>query len=487
MAVGVADGAADDEPAGRHRGSGDAGGRPQPRPPATRCRRLLGPAEAAKALGVSEADVIASLEVGRPEGQEDRQRSGGSHGRRSKDFLELIASAVAREPTARREARRRPRAQKFALPGLRRRGALEPGASRRWSARSAAPRRRPTLRDPRRRNGHRRARSRRRRCASIPDSRARLAGATKISVRCQSCRAISVFDPARVGQRCDSAARPQLVPYEQVKDAFRPESLLPFAVAEPQARELLRAWYGASGSRRTTSTAARSPTRCTASTSPTGRSTRRRARRLDGRAGRYYYVEVNGKTRAARRVDAGRGLARSTPSTTNWCARRRRRRRRCSRQVEPFPTGSLDAVRPRLPRGLDRRALPDRPRGRGRRDRGSRWTHSCASLCARAGARRHAAQPAGRRPSYSRPDVQAHPGAGLAADLHLRQHGPTRSSVERRDRQGGRRSTVELDQDRPRRLSRPAGPLPGEPARGRTAAAGRLVSGRTCRASGRAR
>ena len=34
------------------------------------------------------------------------------------------------------------------------------------------------------------------------------------------------------------------MPYEQVKDAFSPESLLPFAVNEPQARELVRAWYG---------------------------------------------------------------------------------------------------------------------------------------------------------------------------------------------------------------------------------------------------
>ena len=28
-----------------------------------------------------------------------------------------------------------------------------------------------------------------------------------------------------------------------MKDAFRPESLLPFAVAEPRARDVLRAWY----------------------------------------------------------------------------------------------------------------------------------------------------------------------------------------------------------------------------------------------------
>src|SRR5882672_10413364 len=68
--------------------------------------------------------------------------------------------------------------------------------------------------------------------------------AEKISVKCQSCQAISVFDPARVAQRCDFCGSAQLVPYEQVKDAFSPESLLPFAVDESRTRDLVRAWYG---------------------------------------------------------------------------------------------------------------------------------------------------------------------------------------------------------------------------------------------------
>jgi DNA-directed RNA polymerase subunit RPC12/RpoP len=77
----------------------------------------------------------------------------------------------------------------------------------------------------------------------IPDS-ARGWQAAKTSVRCQSCQAISVFDADHVGQRCDFCGSSALVPYEQVKDAFRPESLLPLKVAEPQARDLMRAWYG---------------------------------------------------------------------------------------------------------------------------------------------------------------------------------------------------------------------------------------------------
>jgi Zn finger protein HypA/HybF involved in hydrogenase expression len=78
---------------------------------------------------------------------------------------------------------------------------------------------------------------------SIPDSK-RGWQAAKVAVKCQSCQAVSVFDPERVGQRCEFCGSSQLVPYEQVKDAFSPESLLPFAVNESRARELVRAWYG---------------------------------------------------------------------------------------------------------------------------------------------------------------------------------------------------------------------------------------------------
>lgn len=67
--------------------------------------------------------------------------------------------------------------------------------------------------------------------------------ASKTSVRCQSCQAISVMDANTVGHRCEFCGSSQLVPYEQVKDAFRPESLLPLRVSEPQARDLIRSWY----------------------------------------------------------------------------------------------------------------------------------------------------------------------------------------------------------------------------------------------------
>src|SRR4051794_37209011 len=68
--------------------------------------------------------------------------------------------------------------------------------------------------------------------------------ADKVEVRCQSCQAISVFDAARVGQRCDFCGSSALVPYEEVKAAFRPESLLEFKVPESEVRERIRTWYG---------------------------------------------------------------------------------------------------------------------------------------------------------------------------------------------------------------------------------------------------
>ena len=78
---------------------------------------------------------------------------------------------------------------------------------------------------------------------SIPDGK-RGWQAKKTSVRCQSCQAISVFDPARVGQRCDFCGSSALVPYEEIKEAFSPESLLPIKIAETGIREMIRQWYG---------------------------------------------------------------------------------------------------------------------------------------------------------------------------------------------------------------------------------------------------
>jgi hypothetical protein len=66
----------------------------------------------------------------------------------------------------------------------------------------------------------------------------------KISVKCQSCQAITVFAPTLVAQRCEFCGSSALIPQEQVKAPIRPESLLEFKLSEPQIRERVRAWYG---------------------------------------------------------------------------------------------------------------------------------------------------------------------------------------------------------------------------------------------------
>ena len=128
---------------------------------------------------------------------------------------------------------------KFACPCLRRRSGLESGE---------AEARLPVLR-------HRVAGEARRRTAPIVehDLVAALRGITddargwkadKRQVRCQSCNAISVLDPKRQAQNCEFCGSAQLVPYEETKPAFRPESVLPFAVSAASARDRIRAWYG---------------------------------------------------------------------------------------------------------------------------------------------------------------------------------------------------------------------------------------------------
>ena len=68
--------------------------------------------------------------------------------------------------------------------------------------------------------------------------------AEKRLVKCQSCSAISVLDPKRQAQNCEFCGSAQLVPYEETKAAFRPESVLPFKLSEASARDAIRAWYG---------------------------------------------------------------------------------------------------------------------------------------------------------------------------------------------------------------------------------------------------
>jgi hypothetical protein len=63
------------------------------------------------------------------------------------------------------------------------------------------------------------------------------------SVQCQSCRAVMVFDPSRVGQNCEFCGSPALVDYNEIKAPIRPQSLLPFKVSQSAIRDDLRRWF----------------------------------------------------------------------------------------------------------------------------------------------------------------------------------------------------------------------------------------------------
>ena len=67
--------------------------------------------------------------------------------------------------------------------------------------------------------------------------------ADKRTVQCQSCKAVSVFDPERVGQNCDFCGSPALIDYTEIKAPIRPQALLAFKISEPHVREQIRRWY----------------------------------------------------------------------------------------------------------------------------------------------------------------------------------------------------------------------------------------------------
>ena len=67
--------------------------------------------------------------------------------------------------------------------------------------------------------------------------------AERRSVQCQSCKAVMVYDPARVGQNCEFCGSPALVDYQEIKSPIRPQSVLPFKVSQTEVRDNIRRWY----------------------------------------------------------------------------------------------------------------------------------------------------------------------------------------------------------------------------------------------------
>ena len=63
------------------------------------------------------------------------------------------------------------------------------------------------------------------------------------SVQCQSCKAVMVFDPARVGQNCEFCGSPALVDYQEIKAPVRPQGVLPFKIDTGRVRDDIRRWW----------------------------------------------------------------------------------------------------------------------------------------------------------------------------------------------------------------------------------------------------
>ena len=241
-----------------------------------------------------------------------------------------------------------------------------------------------------------------------------------------------MLDPTRQAQNCEFCGSAQLVPYEEAKPAFRPESVLPFKVSEPQARERIRAVVRQAVARAQRAQAQgahrHGPRRL-----PAVLDVRRARRRRSGPPRPATTTTRRRPTRRTGRRARGRcsTCAGSPPPGALSALLRRRPRLRVGRR----PSGAAarhravsdrraQALRRRLRRRLGRRALPDRPRRARRSARATRWTRRSQALCAQ--------QIPGDtfrnlsvRTDYSRPDVQAHPRAGVAAVLHLRRARPS--------------------------------------------------------------
>ncbi len=63
------------------------------------------------------------------------------------------------------------------------------------------------------------------------------------SVQCQSCHAVMVFDPDRVGQNCEFCGSPAIVSYDEIKAPIRPQGVLPFKIDSSRVRDDIRRWW----------------------------------------------------------------------------------------------------------------------------------------------------------------------------------------------------------------------------------------------------
>ena len=369
----------------------------------------LSPAEAAKALGVSEADVIASLESGDLKGKrigsQWRITQGGARAVPAR-----VGAAVSRAGRRRRQAAKPSSTarQKYHCPAC--------GAEAHWNpakqalvcpfcgtespahGRDAAAPRRSIVE-------HDLAAALR----SIPDS-ARGWQAAKISVRCQSCQAISRLRPRPRGPalRLLRLVRPRALRGGRRTRSGRSRSCRsrspsrrPATSCAPGTASL---WFAPAASARRPS-----PTRSRASTSRTGRSTRRRTRAGPRRRATTTTSTENGKQERQRPLDAGLGSLCRTCSTTSWCAPRAACDPACCARSSRSRRTTLVPYDPGYLAGWVVERYQIDLVGRRRSARGSRWTKRCGSSAPSEVPGRHPPEPGGAR-ELSRPDLQAHPG-----------------------------------------------------------------------------
>ena len=178
---------------------------------------------------------------------------------------------------------------------------------------------------------------------SVPDDRKGWE-ADRVSVQCQSCKAISLFNPNRVAQNCEFCGSPKIVPQTSARSPIVPESVLPFKVAESEVRESVRRWYGGRWFAPNRLKSAAMTDRVHGLYIPYWTFDAKVAARWTAEAGYYYYETVRrgGKTERVRKVRweyASGSLEhffddQPVPATRGI-------HEKLLRQVEPFPTHAV--------------------------------------------------------------------------------------------------------------------------------------------------
>jgi hypothetical protein len=170
-------------------------------------------------------------------------------------------------------------------------------------------------------------------------------------VQCQSCRAVMVYDSARVGQNCEFCGSPSLVAYTAIKSPIAPKGLLPFRIDRNRVRDDIRRWWRSKWL--APNKLARSALVDTVHSVyiPYWTFDAHAHCPWEAERGHYYYVSVEGRDSKGRRVvrqerrvrwEPASGVVEHTfddelvPGTTGVDLR-------LLRQVEPFPTGECVA------------------------------------------------------------------------------------------------------------------------------------------------